>query len=214
MNLDQAIAHVGSHTAPTPSMLANIIARIIVNFTAFFACWVPFRLFHQHAELAGAAMVLATCILNLYYALNAVIWHNDDIHGWPKGNIWCDVQLASFIPLETLNAAAICAVMANIAKSVSPTSNKMLSAALLTQGERRRKHLVQALIIFPVPLLQAVLYYFNIAMRYNISGIVGCQAVFPGNLVFLTVYLLPCPLFAVVAAYFAGKLSIFLSSVP
>ncbi|KAF3770034.1 hypothetical protein M406DRAFT_26403, partial [Cryphonectria parasitica EP155] len=180
-------------------MLANIILRTIINLTAAIACWVPFRLFQKNGELAGMVMVVAVGILNFYYALNAVIWHNDDIASWPKGYGWCDIQLASFLPLETLNAAAICAVMQNISNQVS-----LMRASELTRRDKARKNMMQALIIIPVPVLQVVLYYFNIAKRYSISGIVGCQAVFTSTSVFLTVFVLPPPIFAVAAAYFAG----------
>lgn len=199
MKLDAALALVGGDDNPTPGMLANIIFRFILNLGAAIACWVPLRLFHKNGELAGFSMVLATAILNFFYALNAVIWPNNDMSQWVKGYGWCDVQLALWMPLETLNAAAVCAVMQNIAAQVS-----VMRASTLTRQEKRRKHLIQALIIFPLPLLQLVLYYFAIAMRYNISGIIGCQAVFEANWVFLVFFLMPCPIFAVGAAYFSG----------
>lgn len=199
MKLEAAIALVGGDYGPTPGMLANIIFRFILNLAAAVACWVPMRLFHKNGELAGTAMVVAMALLNFYYALNAVIWHNDDIGSWSKGYGWCDIQLVSWIPLETLNSAAICAVTQNIANQVS-----LVRAAELTSEERRRKQISQALIIFPMPFLQAILYYFVIPMRYNISGIIGCQAVFEANWLFLVFFILPCPVFALAAAYFAG----------
>lgn len=200
MRLDAAIAYVGGDQDPTPGMLANIIFRFIINLAAAVACWVPASLFHKNGELAGTAMVIATAILNFYYAVNAVIWHDNDFGSWSQGHVWCDVQLLSFIPLETLNAAAICAVMQNISNQVS-----LMRSSGFTSKEKTRKNVLQALIIFPIPALQAILYYFTIARRYNISGIIGCQAVFTGNWVFLTFFLLPCPIFAVAAAYFAGE---------
>lgn len=199
MKLEAAIALVAGDYGPSPGMLANIILRFILNLAAALACWVPMRLFHKNGELAGTAMVVAMALLNFYYALNAVIWHNDDIGSWPKGYGWCDIQLVSWIPLESLNSAAICALMQNIANQVS-----LVRASELTNEERRRKQISQALVIFPIPLLQAILYYFVIPMRYNISGIIGCQAVFEANWVFLVFFILPCPMFAVAAAYFAG----------
>lgn len=201
MKLQTAIAFVGGDFGPTPGMLANIIFRYILNLSAAVACWVPMRLFHKNGELAGTAMVVATATLNFYYALNAVIWHNNDISNWSRGYGWCDIQLVSWIPLETLNSAAVCAVMQNISNQVS-----LIRASGLTSEERRRKQITQALIIFPIPALQLILYYFVIAMRYNISGIIGCQAVFEANWVFLIFFILPCPIFAVAAAYFAGEL--------
>lgn len=145
-------------------------------------------------------MVMATATMNFYYGINSVVWSNNDINTWFQGYGWCDVQLAMWMPLETINAAAICAVMQNIANQVS-----LMRASSLTAHEKRRKHVIQALIIFPVPALQIILYYFTIGMRYNISGILGCQAVFQANWLFLFFFILPCPIFALAAAYFAGK---------
>ncbi|CAN8097230.1 unnamed protein product [Discula destructiva] len=199
MKLDDATAFVGGDYDPTPLMTTNIVFRFVLNLGAAFACWVPLNLFYRHRELAGAAMVMATAIMNFYYGINSIIWPNNDIASWFGGFVWCDVQLALWTPLETINAAAICAVMQNIANQVS-----LMRASSLTPQEKRRKHMVQALIIFSVPVLQLILYYFTIGMRYNISGIVGCQAVFQANWVFLVAFILPCPLFAVAAAYFAA----------
>lgn len=201
MRLEAAVASVGGDYGPDPGMLANIVFRFTLNLTAAVACWVPMRLFHRNDELAGTAMAIAMALLNFYYALNSVIWSNNDIGSWPKGYGWCDIQLVSWIPLETLNAAAICAVMQNVSKQVS-----LARASDLTNEENRRKQINQALIIFPIPALQVILYYFVITMRYNISGIIGCQAVFEANWVFLVFFVLPCPIFAVAAAYFAGQI--------
>lgn len=200
MNLQSVIAYVGGDYGPTPGAAVKLFFRILLNLVAAVSCWVPLRLFHKNGELAGASMVVAVALLNFFYAVNAVLWPTDDIGNWPKGYGWCDIQLILWVPLETLNAAAVCAVMHNIANQAS-----LLRASGLTCEEKRRRRMVQALILFPVPLLQIVLYYFVIAMRYNISGIIGCQAVFDPDWVFLVFFVLPCPLFAMAAAYFAGE---------
>lgn len=200
MKFEDAIAVFGDDCGPSPGMITNIVFRLVLNLGATLACWIPLRLFHRNRELAGTAMVIATAIMNFYYGVNSVIWPDNNVEAWFKGYVWCDIQLVLWIPLETMNAAAICAVMQNIANQVS-----LMRASGLTGDEKRKKQLMQALIIFPVPALQALLYYFTIGMRYNISGIIGCQAVFQNNWVFLVFFLLPCPIFAVAAAYFAGK---------
>lgn len=176
MNLQSVIAYVGSFYGPTPDAMVNIFFRILLNLAAAVSCWVSLRLFHKNGELAGASMVVVIVLLNFFYAVNALLWPTDDIFNWPKGYAWCDIQLVLWVPLETLNAVAVCAVMQNIANQVS-----LLRATELTCEEKRKKRIFQALILFPVPVLQIVLYYFFIAMRYNISGIIGCQTVFdPG----------------------------------
>ncbi|KAK2604557.1 hypothetical protein N8I77_007475 [Diaporthe amygdali] len=198
MHLEQAIDYVGGNYGPSTGQLLNIIFKCILHFGAVAACLVPLQLFSVSGELAGVVLVISSGIMNFYQFINALVWHNDDIANWPRGYGWCDVQLASACPLETLVAASICAILRNVANQISS-----LRATALTGNEKRRKNLVHALIIFPVPLLQGILYYFVIAVRYNISGIIGCQAVYQTNWVFLVFFLLPCPIFALSAGYYA-----------
>lgn len=200
MKLEDAIKFVGVDYGPSTGQLINIIFRCTLNLISAVACWMPMRLFYKNRELAGTTMVIAIAILNFYYFVNALIWPNNNIAGWSKGYGWCDIQLASWVPLETLNAAAVCAILHNVSNQVA-----LMRASGLSGKEKRRKHLIQALIIFPIPVLQLILHYFVIAIRYNISGVVGCQAVFDGDWVFLVFFILPCPMFSAVAAYFAGK---------
>lgn len=115
MKFEDAIALAGEDAGPSLGMTLNVVLRCILNLGAALACWVPMRLFHRNGELAGAVMVIATAIMNFYYGVDSLIWPNNDVQTWFKGYSWCDIQLVLWIPLETLNAAAICAVMQNIA---------------------------------------------------------------------------------------------------
>lgn len=200
MHLDEAIDYVGGNYGPSTEQLLNIIFRCILHFAAILACLVPLQLFYRSGELAGATLVVSGAVMNVYFFANALTWHNDDIANWPRAYGWCDIQLASTVPLESLVAASTCAILRNVAKQIFS-----LRVTALTDNEKRWKNLTHALIIFPVPLLQVVLYFFVIGMRYNISGIIGCQAVFQTNWVFLVFFLLPCPIFSLCAGYYAGK---------
>lgn len=200
MHLEEAIEYVGGNYGPSTGQLLNIICRSILHFAAVVACLVPMQLFCRSGELAGATLVISGALMNLYHFTNTLTWHNDDIANWPRGYGWCDIQLASAVPLETLVAASTCAILRNVAVQISS-----LRATTLTGSEKRRKNLAHALIIFPVPSLQVILYFFVIKMRYNISGIIGCQAVFQTNWVFVLFFLLPCPILSLCAGYYAGK---------
>lgn len=201
MHLDDAITYVGGDYGPSTGQLLDIICRSILHFAAIVACLVPMQLFYRSGELAGATLVISGAVMNLYHFTNTLMWHNDDIANWPRAYGWCDIQLASSVASETLVAASTCAILRNVANQISS-----LRATALTGNEKRRKNLIHALIIFPVPLLQPILYFFVISMRYNISGIIGCQAVYTNNWVFVVFFLLPCPIFSLCAGYYAGKL--------
>lgn len=200
MRLEDAIGYVDGNYGPSTGQLLNIIFKSILHFAAVLACLIPTQLFYRSGELAGATCVITGAVMNFYHFTNTLMWHNDDIANWPKGYGWCDIQLAMAVPLETLIAASTCAILRNVANQISS-----LRATTLTGMEKRRKNLIHALIIFPVPLLQGVLYFFVIAERYNISGIIGCQAVFQTNWVFVVFFLLPCPIFSLCAGHYAGK---------
>lgn len=207
MHLDEAITYVGGDYGPSTGQLLNIICRSILHFAAVVACLVPMQLFYRSGELAGATLVISGAVMNLYHFTNTLTWHNDDVANWPLAYGWCDIQLASSVALETLVASSTCAILRNVANQISS-----LRATTLTGNEKRRKNLIHALVIFPVPLLQPVLYFFVIRMRYNISGIIGCQAVYTINWVFVVFFLLPCPIFSLCAGYYAGKLLLNASS--
>lgn len=195
-----AIAEVGPNTQPDVSALLNIIFRVFFNLSAGIACWVPARLLWKNGELAGTTMVIVVAIINFHFAINTLLWPNDDIGNWYDGSGWCDYQVATWIPLETLNAAGVCAIMYHIANQVS-----LMRATALSLTEKRRKQIIQALIIFPIPVIELALYWLVVAQRYNITGIVGCQPIYDPSWVFLVFFQLPPAVYSVLAGWFAGK---------
>lgn len=200
MRLEDAIDYIAGDYGPSPAKLVDIIMRCILHFAAVVACVVPMHLFCRSGELAGATLVASGAIKNLYHFCNTITWYNADIANWPRAYGWCDIQSATAVPLETLVAASTCAILRNVSNSIVS-----LRAAALRKSEKRRKNIIHALLIFPVPLLQVILYFFVIRKRYNISGTIGCQAVFQTNWVFLVFFILPCPIFAFCAGFYASK---------
>ncbi|POS81545.1 pheromone receptor-1 [Diaporthe helianthi] len=198
MRLEEAIDYVGGDFGPSNVQLINIILRCILHFAAVVVCVVPMHLFCRSGELAGATLVASGAMVNLYHFCNTITWHNDDVANWPLAYGWCDIQLASTVPLETLVAASTCAILRNVSNSIIS-----IRTTALMKSERRRKNLFYAFLIFPIPLLQVILYFFVTGQRYNISGIIGCQAVFQTNWVFLIFFILPCPIYALFAGYYA-----------
>ncbi|KAG8165720.1 hypothetical protein KVR01_004272 [Diaporthe batatas] len=170
MRLEDAIDYVAGDYGPSNAQLFNIILRSILHFAGVMACVVPMHLFCRSGEIAGATLVASGAIVNLYHLCNTITWYNDDIASWPLAYGWCDFQVATTVPLETLVAASTCAILRNVSNSITS-----LRVTALRKSEKRRKNLIHALIIFPVPLLQAILYYFVAAQRFNISGIIGSR---------------------------------------
>lgn len=192
----------GSNT--NTSLLVNVIVRVIFSFIAVFICWVPMRLLWKNRELAGTTLAVVVILLNLRDAINPLIWHDDDIEHWFRGYGWCDLQIYTVVPLQTLYAASVFCIMNNLASQVS--LNRVTG---LTSSEKRKKLIIQSLILFPVPLLEVILTYLVQIKRYDVSAVVGCSAagVYYPNWIFLVFFLLPAPIFAFLAAVFASEFS-------
>lgn len=200
MRLEEAINEVAGDYGPSNAQLFNIILRCLLHFAAVVLCVVPMHLFCRSGELAGATLVASGVVMNLYHFCNTITWYNDDIASWPRAYGWCDLQVATTSPLEAMVAASTCAILRNVSNSIMS-----LRTTELRKSERRRKNLIHALIIFPIPFLQVILYFFVIERRFNILGIIGCRGSFKTNWVFLIFFLLPCPIFAFCAGYYASK---------
>ncbi|KAJ9150659.1 Pheromone a factor receptor [Pleurostoma richardsiae] len=180
------------------SLLLNVIFRALFSLAAAAGCWVPMRLLWKNGELAGATFTVIVIIFNLFNAINCLIWHDDNINHWWKGEGWCDIQVYVTLPLETMYAACVLAIVRHIANQVA-----LMRVTGLSGKEKRRKLIVQCLIIFPVPLVQVALTYLILAGRYSILAVVGCRPIYAPSWLALVFFVLPCPIFALLAAYFA-----------
>ncbi|KAI1500393.1 pheromone A receptor-domain-containing protein [Biscogniauxia marginata] len=193
-------AHPG--TTADHSLLANLIARVICAVVGTALSWVPFRLLLRNGELAAVVLIAAVAAMNLITVANSLIWRTDDWTAWWDGAGLCDLEVYAAAPLDTAYAAAIFALMRHLA-------GQMRAAVATADGSpearrrRRRKMLVQAAIIFPVPLFQLAFTYFDLAQRYLIVTLIGCSAVFDNSLPTNLVYDIPPAIFAVAAVPYA-----------
>ncbi len=183
-----------------PALQANLFFRVFLGIISLFVTWVPTRLLWRTGEFGGTVFCVMLLILNLWAVINALIWRNDDVETWWKGDGWCDIQIYTFFAFHTAFNTSLFEIMRSLASKISLNRTDKL-----TQSERRRERITSALVIFTVPVIQVVLTYFVTIGRYNIATLVGCVAAYYPCWIFLVFYVVPTPVFAIGAAVMSGK---------
>ncbi|CAK7223447.1 a-factor receptor [Sporothrix eucalyptigena] len=184
-------------TPPTPpSLVANVILRLILCPIALLLTWVPLRILWRNGEFPACTFVTNLWALILFVFVNAAIWHNQDFDSWWLGFGWCDMQAYVQYALVTLYSTSVCAIMQRLSSQVGLTRVTSLSSQ-----EKRRRLLVQSLIIFPVPVLQIIITIFVQGQRYAIAPASGCANAYDPNAIFLVFFILPPLLFTIAACF-------------
>lgn len=185
----------------SPAVTANLICRVFLAIIANLVCLVPLRLLYRNGELAAVVLILTVLIKNLETIINALIWRNDDVMSWWAGYGWCDFD--AYIHNATIGLFVTCllAIMRNLSQQVG-----LMRANALTAQERRRRNLIQALIIFPFPILQVALTWPLTAQRYIVGTLMGCNWIPHPSWPFLVFFVLPPPIFALITTGYASKL--------
>ncbi|KAB5558404.1 pheromone A receptor-domain-containing protein [Coniochaeta sp. 2T2.1] len=180
-----------------PSLVVNLVMRVFFGTLAMLCSWVPMRLLWKNGEFPAATYCCTVITLNLFSVVNALIWRDDNVKEWFSGYGWCDLQIYTTFGLQTLYSACIFATMRNLANKVG-----MMRATSLTTSEKRRRNLIEALIIFPFPLLQVTMTYFVLAQRYNVSTLVGCTNIYYRTWPYVVVYHVPTNTFTILTVVY------------
>lgn len=180
-----------NQTAASAGLRANLVCRVLFAILGTLLCWVPFRLLWRNGEVAAVVFIIGVVITNFFTVINSLLWRNDYWGLWWDGQGWCDLQVWLTGPLQTIFAAAIFAIMRHLAQQVG-----MMRVTTLSRKEKRRRNLIQALIIFPIPLVQLAFSWFDLAQRYIIGTLVGCSATYDNSWPKIVVYSIPPMLFA------------------
>jgi len=183
-----------------PSIQANLFFRVTLGIVSIFISFVPARLLWWNGEFAATAFCINTAISNFLYVINALIWYDNNVETWSAGYGWCDVQVYIVFALQTSYNICLFEIMRGLATKVAAQR-----IGALTASEKRRQHLISALVIFTLPVLQVALTYFVISRRYNVSTLAGCTAVYDSDWIFLIFFVIPSPIFMFGAAVMAGK---------
>lgn len=196
-----AVPSDGPYT--THALTANLVFRVLLAVIANLVCLVPLRLLHRNGEFAAVVFILTMEFKNIETMLNALIWRDDNVAEWFPGYGLCD--MGSFIDNFANGVYATCllAIMRNLAQQVG-----LLRANPMTAGEKRQRNLVQALIIFPVPLLMVGMTWPLSAQRYAVGTLVGCLWVADPSWPYLITFVLPHILIPLATTAYASTLNI------
>ncbi|KAI0128734.1 pheromone A receptor-domain-containing protein [Xylariales sp. AK1849] len=180
------------HNYTNASLEANRVCRVLFAIIGTIFCWVPFRLLSRNGEFAASVLIVDVVVMNLFTIFNSIIWHNDDWDIWWDGTGLCDIQVYLSAPMQTIYAACIFVVIRNLAQRV-----RLMRVNNLTRREKNRRDFIQALIIFPIPIIELAFTWFVLAQRYIIGTLVGCSATLDDSWPKILVYILPPALFAI-----------------
>ncbi|KAK3944705.1 pheromone A receptor-domain-containing protein [Diplogelasinospora grovesii] len=181
-----------------PALQVNLFFRVFLGLVSMIVIWAPMKLLWKHGEFAATVFCASTTVINLFYTINALIWHDNNVQEWWAGYGWCDLQSYTSWPLHTIYNICIFEIMRGLADKVG-----VLRVSSLTASERRRKVLISAAIIFIIPFYQLILFYFIVVGRYNISALVGCTNYYDPDWLFFVSYQIPTPVFIIAAAFMA-----------
>ncbi|KAK7430082.1 hypothetical protein QQZ08_003473 [Neonectria magnoliae] len=168
---DDALIFVveGPGTITSPTLTANLILRVVLGILANLVCLVPLKHLYRGGEMAAVIFIVNIMVVNFKSVIYALIWRNDDTDSWWPGYGICDIN--PYIHNFTLSIYVTCllAIMRNLAQQVG-----LMRANPLTVREKRRRNLVQAFIILPLPLIQLAWVWPLTSQRYIVATLVGC----------------------------------------
>lgn len=188
---------VGPYT--TPSLTANMVLRIFLGLLANTACIVPLRLLYKNNEFAAVVFIVNVMVKTFETILHALIWRNNDLESWWPGYGLCDANPYVHNFSLGLFVTSLLAIMQNIARQVG-----LLRVNPLSAKEKRKRNLVQALILFPLPLLQLALTWPLTAQRYAVATLIGCAWVSYPTWQYVVFFVVAPVLVALATAGYAG----------
>ncbi|KAL7789940.1 pheromone receptor [Trichoderma ceciliae] len=181
-----------------PSLTANLVCRVLFGILANLVCLVPLRLLYRNGEFAAAVFIINAEIQNLRNVVNALIWRTDDMASWWPGYGLCDLDPYLHNFGIGLYATCLLAIMRNLAIQVGS-----LRANPPSRREKRRRNIIQALIIFPLPLLQTAWTYPLTLQRYYIGTLFGCSWLNAPTWPYIVFEILPPALVSLITAGYA-----------
>jgi pheromone a factor receptor len=191
----------------TPALTANFICRVLLATLANIICLVPLKHLYRNSEFAAVVFIVNIEVTNLDTIVNALIWRNDDTDSWWPGYGLCDLSPYIHNFNIALFVTCLLAMMRNLAQQVG-----LLRANPLTVREKRRRHLVQALIIFPLPIIQLCWVWPLTAQRYVVGTLVGCSWVASPSWPYIVFFVTAPVVIAIMTSGYASKSHFFFSS--
>ncbi|EMR63238.1 putative pheromone receptor protein [Eutypa lata UCREL1] len=177
-----------------PKLLTNLIARVSLAILGTLLCWVPLRVLGRNGEFAATVLIATVCALNAITVINSLTWRSDDWTQWPSGRGLCDLEVYLLVPLDTMYAAAVFAVVRRLAGQVRLSSGSSSSGQQLPPAHSHASLGAATVVVFT---------YFDLAQRFVVGTLVGCSAVYDNSLPKLLVFDVPPAAFAIASVPYA-----------
>ncbi|KAM3493670.1 hypothetical protein MY3957_003062 [Beauveria namnaoensis] len=182
----------------TPSLTANFVLRIVLAFIANLVCLVPLRLLYRNGEFAAVVFITVVEIKNIFTIVTASLWHTDNMEAWWPGYGLCDIEQFVYNGCAGIYVTCLLAIMRNLAHQVG-----VMRAHPMTVREKRRRNFIQALIIFPLPIVQLAFTWPLAAQRYAVGTLMGCAWVPSSTWPYLVFFIIAQLVVSVVAGIYA-----------
>ncbi|KAH7328490.1 pheromone A receptor-domain-containing protein [Stachybotrys elegans] len=153
----------------TPALTANLVLRVILAVVANILCLVPLRLLYRNGELAAVVFIVNVELRNLMTICYSLLWRDNDMDNWWPGWGLCDLHPYIYNLSLALYSTCLLAIMRNLAHQVG-----LMRAHPLTVKEKRRRNLIQAFIMLPLPLVQLAFVWPLTLNRFSVTTVVGC----------------------------------------
>jgi pheromone a factor receptor len=159
----------GAENGNPTTLKVNLIMRVSLGIIANLVSVVPLKHLYHGGEFAAVVFIGNLIFVNFKNIINALIWRNDNTDDWWPGYGLCDINPYLHNITVSLYVTCLLAIMRNLAQQVG-----LLRANPLTVRERRRRNLVQALIMFPLPIVQLAFVWPLTSQRFVVATLVGC----------------------------------------
>ena len=154
----------------TLPLTANAVLIGAFSFLGIILNIVPLIMLCQINSLPAITVIANNLLLLLWTFLNVCLWPQDDFASWWNGVGLCDVQATLRTPTYTLLATSVCVLTRDLSRAVDVEHPRLFESP----SQRRRRHMIDALCIFALPILQVPLHYVVQYNRYSIMATYGC----------------------------------------
>jgi pheromone a factor receptor len=158
-------------------LTANAVLIAVFSFLGIILMIVPLIMVYRVRSLPGVTLVATNLVCTVWAFLNVCIWPREDFASWWDGAGLCDIESTLRTPMYTLLALAVCVLTRDLARAVDVNHPRFFE----TPTQRRRRHMVDALCIFALPIIQLPLHYVVQYNRYSIIAVYGCGDILDGS---------------------------------
>ena len=169
-------------------------------FLTILFCVPPFVWHVKNRNLAASSLIFWIVLTNLFNFVNSLIWTNDDLDGWWRGYVLCDIEVKLMNAANVGIPASVAAIMRSLAL-VLDTDRTVLRP---TSAQRKRKLALDILLCFGAPAYMILVHYFVQSIRYYIFAISGCVPGFDNSWPSIALVHIWSPFFSLVDVYYSS----------